>query len=509
MTRLKNFKIKAFSKNMLLKAKSYIFYTKMQTFAKKKEVFKTKIAIGSIQCEGNSLTPIYTRLEDFDYAKGDAMYNKVAVAEFFKENSCNIIPTIYAHALPGGAVLKKDFLILVNELLDEIPSKGLDGVWLYLHGAMYVEEIGSGDTYILKKLREKIGFDIPVSVALDFHANNTDEITKLANCITGFRTAPHCDHTETQIRAAKMLLECIEKKILPTPQMERANVVVCGDAVQTSLEPLKSIMEEAERLEKETEGMMCVQVFNGQSWVDEPYMGPSFVVTHESDEKIAKECAKKLAQKFYDARHDFKFLIEAVSPEEAIKLAMEDKERQVFISDSGDNTTAGAAGDNAYMINRIIKAGAKNVLIAGIADEKACLACYRANIGDTLELDIGASLDSKSEKAHIKGKLIHKGDILSYTGVNAGESATLDCGDITVVITKNRAAMCRPDIFESVNIDISKYKTIVVKLGYLFPELAKIAERSILAFTPGSSTEHLRDMNMKNIRRPMFPLDDN
>ena len=41
------------------------------------------------------------------------------------------------------------------------------------------------------------------------------------------------------------------------------------------------------------------------------------------------------------------------------------------------------------------------------------------------------------------------------------------------------------------------------------PELAEEAERSILAFTPGASTERLQDMHMQNIRRPMYPLDDN
>ncbi len=28
-----------------------------------------KIAIGAMLCEGNSLTPVLTRLEDFDYAQ--------------------------------------------------------------------------------------------------------------------------------------------------------------------------------------------------------------------------------------------------------------------------------------------------------------------------------------------------------------------------------------------------------------------------------------------------------
>lgn len=467
-----------------------------------------RIAIGSLQCEGNSLTPVYTRFEDFDYAAGEAMFEKIKVMELLNERGVEVVPTIYAHALPGGAVIKEDYLRLVGEIVDGIPAEGIDGVWLYLHGAMCVQEIGSGEAYLLKKIREKIGFEIPISVAMDFHADNSDEIVELANCITGFRTAPHCDHKETQIRAMNMLFTCIEKKLLPRPQIARANVVICGDAVQTALEPLKSIMEAAEEMERSIPGMLCVQVFNGQPWIDEPYMGPNFIVTHESDNAVALECAEKLAKLFYDVRHDFKFLIEALEPEDAIRRAMDAEEAQVFLSDSGDNTTAGAAGDNAYMINRLQKLGAKNVLLAGIMDAAACDACYAAEIGDTLTLTVGGSLAADSESATVTGKLIHRGDILSYHGDNGGPSATLDCGDMTVVITRNRAAMCRPDIFQSIDLDYSPFKIVVVKLGYLFPELAAQAQRAILAFTPGASTERLEDMHMKNIRRPMFPLDD-
>lgn len=467
-----------------------------------------KIAIGSIQCEGNSLTPILTKLEDFDYAEGMDMLGELKIADYIKENNIEIVPTLYAHALPGGPVVKKDFLYLAEKLVDMLPESGIDGVWLYIHGAMCVEEIGSGDTYLIKKVREKVGDKMPISVAMDFHADNTDEIIDAVNAVTAFRTAPHTDHREAQVRAMKLLKECIEENIMPKPQIARANVVISGDAVQTKLQPLKGIMELAEKYEREVPGMMCVQVFNGQPWIDAPYMGPNFVVTHKSDTAVAKEYAEKLARKFYDVRHEFKFEVETAEPVDAIKIAMEASE-QVFLSDSGDNTTAGAAGDNAFMLKRLQELGAKNVLLAGIADEKACDICYEANIGDTVTLTVGGSLDKNSEQTEITGKVIHKGDILSYTGGNAGPSATIDCGDITVVVTKNRASLCRPDIFESINLDYTKFKTVVVKLGYLFPELAEKAERAILVFTPGSSTERLQDMNMKNIRRPMFPLDDN
>lgn len=468
-----------------------------------------RIVIGSLQCEGNTLSPILTRFEDFDYVVGEDMLARVAVGDFLREKGCQIIPTVYGHALPGGPVKQDDFLKMVDQMLERIPEEGIDGVWLYLHGAMCVEEIGSGDTYLVRKVREKVGKEIPISVAMDFHADNTDEIVPLANCITGYRTAPHSDREETQIRAMENLFAMIGEKIMPQPQIARANVVICGDIVQTALEPLSGIMAMAEEMERTVPDVLCVQVFNGQPWVDEPYMGPNFVVTHRYDNAVAMACAEKLAKAFYDVRHEFKFLIEAVEPMEALKLAMEAEEEYVFVSDSGDNTTAGAVGDSAFMINRVLESGAENVLIAGIADAPACQKCYEAQLGEKLTLTVGGTLDPRNEKATITGKLVHRGDIISYTGANAGRSATLDCGKMTVVITENRAAMCRPDIFASIGLDFKDYKITVVKLGYLFPELAEVAKRAILAFTPGASTERLEDMHMQKIRRPMFPLDDN
>jgi microcystin degradation protein MlrC len=222
------------------------------------------------------------------------MYSKIKVTDYLEKEGVEIAPTIYAHALPGGAVKFEDFMSLATELVDAIPND-IDGVWLYLHGSMYVEKIGSGDEYLVQMVRDKVGKDVPISLALDFHANNTDKLVSMVNFITGFRTAPHRDHTATQLRAAEKLLYCLRKGIMPTPVIERANVVICGDAVQTDLQPLKSVMEMAEELEKSTEGILGVQVFNGQPWIDEPYMGPNFVVTHENNVEIAKEIAKKLS----------------------------------------------------------------------------------------------------------------------------------------------------------------------------------------------------------------------
>ena len=467
-----------------------------------------KIAIGMLWCEGNTLTPIPTTFESFDYANGEGVFKKLPeTTKYFLDNVCELVPTVYARALPGGTVVYEDYMRLANELIDAIPKEGLDGIWLYLHGAMHVEKIGSGEKYILGKVREKVGFDIPVSVAMDFHANHDDGTVNLANFVTGFRTAPHSDREDTQLRAAEKLLECINEKILPCPQFSRVGVVICGDAVQTAVEPLKSIMDMARDMEKNIPGLMSAEVFNGQSWVDEPYMGPSFVATHKTNPEIAKECADKLAKAFWDARYDF--VIEHVETEKAIELARVAKEKQVFLSDSGDNTTAGATGDNAYMLNRLREAGVKGFLLAGITDKEAVEKCASSKIGDVLTLKIGGKLEMKNESAIVTGKVKRVADMVNYTGGAPVPSAVLECSDCTIIVTKERAPLCRPDILDSIEPDWREFPIVAVKLGFLFPELAAVSERTILAFTPGNSAQKLCDMHHTKISRPMYPLDDN
>ena len=128
-----------------------------------------RIAIASLQQESNTLSPILTHREDFDQAFGADMLGKVHIADILESAGAQAIPMLYAHALPGGAVKKEDYLFFADRIVDGIPTD-VDGIWLYLHGAMYVEGIGSGETYLLRRIRDKVGYNIPISVGLDFHA---------------------------------------------------------------------------------------------------------------------------------------------------------------------------------------------------------------------------------------------------------------------------------------------------------------------------------------------------
>lgn len=466
-----------------------------------------KIVLGSLQQESNTLTSRASVREDFTVHRGDRMLPHVAASEYFSSRGAELVPTIYANAVPGGRLREADFLALAGELVSMIPEKGIDGIWLYLHGALEVENLGSGELALLRSIREKVGFVVPIALALDFHANNTFELMKLVNVVAGYRTAPHRDMRETELRAARLLAHCIEKHQLPEPRMARANVVVPGDCVLTDESPLREIMEEAADLEK-TPGMLACNVFNGQPWVDAPDMGPSMVCIHERDTDIAMSAANRLARHFFESRRDFKFSVEAREPGEALDLAYAQDVRPVFVTDSGDNTTAGSAGDNAFLLKLTQEKGLKGILVAGLTDEPAVKRCLGAAIGDRLELDLGGTLERLSTRAHVSATLLYKGDIEGWYGENAGFCAVLRSDGIDIIVTARRCALTKPRIFEGLGLKPEDYRFVIVKLGYLYPELAKIAKRAILAFTTGGSTERLQDMGMKRIRRPMYPLDD-
>ena len=85
------------------------------------------------------------------------------------------------------------------------------------------------------------------------------------------------------------------------------------------------------------------------------------------DAERTHAAATDLAQKSWAVREQFQFGVTASSVDECIQLAMQTPERPVVISDSGDNPTAGGAGDIPFVLGRLLASGAKATLVSGIA----------------------------------------------------------------------------------------------------------------------------------------------
>lgn len=130
---------------------------------------------------------------------------------------------------------------------------------------------------------------------------------------------------ETQIRAAELLIKCINKKILPEPVALKVPLMITGDKVITEEDPMKTILRELEIAEQRA-GILSMSLFNGQNWVDAPNVGASIIAIAEKDRNIALAQAKKIGKLFWDAREKFKFQAEALEPVEAAEAAIRAEE---------------------------------------------------------------------------------------------------------------------------------------------------------------------------------------
>jgi microcystin degradation protein MlrC len=80
-------------------------------------------------------------------------------------------------------------------------------------------------------------------------------------------------------------------------------------------------------------------------------------------------------------------------------------------------------------------------------------------------------------------------------------------GGITVVLLERREAFTTLAHFARAGVDPLAYQIVVVKLGYLYPELARVARVALLATTPGATDLDTSRLQYRYIRRPIYPLD--
>jgi len=69
----------------------------------------------------------------------------------------------------------------------------------------------------------------------------TDRASTYYEKIVTYRRAPHVDVCETGVRAARLLLEIVERKAKPTVAFVKLPLLICGDQAQTLDEPIASL----------------------------------------------------------------------------------------------------------------------------------------------------------------------------------------------------------------------------------------------------------------------------
>lgn len=455
-----------------------------------------KVLVGSFQCESNTFAKKYVLKENFELLYGDSAAKKLWATKVFSENGISIVPMPYAVALPGGMVKKEAYLeILADFIKTASENTDADGVYMYVHGAMYVEGIGSGEEYFVREIRKVLGKDIPISVTCDFHANLSDKYLEGINALSGFRTAPHTDYNETEERAAKALIKILNNK-LNTRVMRIKLPMLLADAAVTARDPYKTAISMLKELDG-MENVVAASVFNGQPWVDAEYVGVSVTASYYENAEPVNTVCKKIADELWNRRNEFSFGVKTLSPDITVTY-ISGLKKPVFISDSGDNTTAGAEGKSTFLLEKFLHSDIKGALFASIYDSTAVEKTSKLPTGSRILLDINGLLVN----AVIKGR----GIILGFKNEIAGRGVLISCGDTDIILSDVRTSFITPQHFEAMGIKPSSYNYIILKMGYLWPLVEPLCKSFVFSLTPGTSTNAFELSNYNCLRGDYFTI---
>ena len=471
-----------------------------------------KILVGSFQCESNTFSAAKADKDSFYILHGEEAKQKLFASHLFEEAGFEVVPLVYAVSLPSGMVTRECFdEVLADFRKEAAKHPDADGIYLYLHGAMYVEGRGdvenveklrdegvdsgfSGEEYTVKELRKTVGDEIPISLNLDFHANIADGLVPLVQAISGYRTAPHTDYDESETRAANALMKILSAKSNTCPHFFRIRVQF-ADAAQTNVEPYVSIMKMVRELDTDPDVISC-SVFNGQPWVDAPCMSASVIVYSKANHEKIHAKAKAIADYYEEHKTDLKFGVPALAPEKT-PAAVKTMAKPVFISDSGDNTTAGAGGRSAYLLKRFLGAGVRTLFTSIYCPEVwAKLSAMKP--GDRATLTIPRS-DDYTDDLMIEGEYVKKGKILGFVGEESGEGVIFRVGSVDIVFASVRTSFTMKEHFAAMGVTIADYEAVIVKQGYLWPGAAELAASQVFCMTPGTATNDFSMLKFKNL----------
>jgi microcystin degradation protein MlrC len=461
-----------------------------------------RIAVGGIHIECSTYNPVLNEEKDFRVVRGEELTAAPYFA-FLKDYDAEFLPTIHCRAIAGGPVARSTYERFKAEFLERLTALlPLDGLYLAMHGAMYVQGLEDAEGDWITAARELVGPDCTVSASYDLHGNVSQRIIDALDMYSTYRTAPHIDVEETMRRSVSMLVKSLVTGIKPVLLWAPIPVVLPGERTSTVDEPAKSLYDMMPQIDA-MDGVWDASLMVGYVWADEPRATAAAIMTGTDRAMLERE-AKRVAKAYWDAREKFVFGCEIGSVQECVDKAIASKTAPVVLAESGDNPTGGGVGDRAEVLVDLIAKKASGVVFAGIADKPATEACYAAGVGAELELSIGATLDtfgSRPVRTRAKVQFLHD------TADPADRQAVVRIGGIDLVLSAKRRPYHNIADFTRLGLDPHGASIIVVKSGYLSPELAPIAKPNLMALSEGVVDQFVERLDRHRKQRPTYPFD--
>jgi microcystin degradation protein MlrC len=476
---------------------------------------RPRVAIAGLAIESSTFSPARTTEEDFHARTGDEVlkdYPFLAPGTKDRERA-HWIPTLTGHALPGGTVTREAYESLATKMLKMLASGGpYDGLFFDIHGAMSVEGLDDPEGDLIERIRGVVGKKTVISTSMDLHGNVSWRLAQQSDLITCYRMAPHEDELESKQRAVDNLLDRLEsgkgkpafKAWIPVP------ILLPGEKTSTRIEPGKSLYARVAPASRQP-GVTDAAIWIGYAWADEPRNHGVVMVTGDDRETVTRT-AEELARSFWNVRSEFSFVAPTASLEDSLNKAIASDKRPFIISDMGDNPTAGGAGDVTWTLREILKRpqfsseNGPSVIYASIPGPELVREAEKAGVGGHVSALAGAAVDARfSPPIRLSGTV----EAIQHGDLHAETEVVVRVGSVCVIVTRKRKPYHFEADFTRLGLNPRKTGILVVKMGYLVPELYEMRGDWIMALTPGGVDQDLDRLPYRRINRPMFPLDKN
>lgn len=491
----------------------------------------TRILFAGISHETHSFVDEITPLSAFDINRGADLLARAGdgsmvdgFLDVAAQQGWDVVPAAFYRAMPSGTVADAVVDAFLADLLPVAKAAardGLDGIFLVLHGAMSSESSGDVEGLVLERLRAVPGLArLPLFGAYDLHANLSQKMIDLADCLVCFRKNPHSDARETAVRAAELLARCLQTGVVPRSVGRNAGILWSppGTGTGNPNEPMHRLMAEARRIEAETPGIWAVNVVGGYSFADVPENGVGFSVVADRDCNSAERAVKTLCDLAWSIREQG--VIAEHDPEEALdKILTANLDGPAVLVEPADNIGGGAPGNCTTLLKLFLRREVEGSAVA-IADAAAVEALDGLNPGDRITLSMGGNrYDGGPATAEVEFVSRSDGDffledlhshMVAAAGnhIHMGRSAVVRANGVTILLTSSKTAPMDLGQWRSQGIIPEELRVIAVKAAVAHRQAYDpIAKASYTVATPGPCTSDPRKLPYTRVSRPIWPLD--
>lgn len=445
------------------------------------------------------------------------------VLEAAKRFGWTVLPTVDFRASPSATVTDEVVETFWREFVERAApelKRGVDSIYLVLHGAMVSQSLPDVEGELLTRLRALPGAEkIPIFGVFDLHANFTERMAQHTNCLVGYRENPHTDAREAAVRAATHLQRSLETRQLPRMFFGQVPVVWPPTGTGTASEPMRGLEALARRTESEHPAIWVANVAAGFAFADTPDTGVSFSLATTGSEAEARAALAELSalalrtQELGDATEPpvDEVLAKLVPPPPGLTVLVEPSE----------NIGGGAPGDGTGLLRAMLKHNLPNCAIA-INDPQAVAHLDTFSIGTRITVPIGGKgsaldagplplevelLSRRDGRFTLEDKNSHLASMCG-DAFDMGPCAVVRHANVTILLTSRKTPPFDLGQWRSQGLEPKSFSFIGVKAAVAHRRVYDpIAARMLWVDTPGPCTSNLRSLPYQKIRRPIFPLD--